>query len=299
MQDPVRKIPDTIYKPKTKCFTSSSVQFDDGTEAFDIEVVILATGYGYRFPFLDPKDPYNQPETELHTQGRHAVVTTKTSARPRSEGEQRLTVNLQYLFPLDRHIVSLSTLHPLNALLFIGLPYNIANAAGDIAQSIFAGHLIAQPERVYPTSHVTGREGWDETLARELLLKKLTAFEKRLADEGFDVHRLGHVMNVGFCNENWYQDSLIAHLQSQGLVPTHERGYVFVEPWRVRGRANMVELRYIWEEVEKLGPEEVKRWLDGVETEEEWGDLMYRLLEWGKERGIQYRHKNLSPLSFP
>ena len=43
----------------------------------------------------------------------------------------------------------------------------------------------------------------------------------------------------------------------------------------------MFELRRIWEEVEGRGVEEVKWWLDGVETEGEWADLMNRLLEWG------------------
>ena len=30
----------------------------------------------------------------------------------------------------------------------------------------------------------------------------------------------------------------------------------------------------------------MKRWLGGVETEEEWADLMDRLVKWGEEHGI-------------
>jgi hypothetical protein len=263
------------------------VRFEDGTEVFDAEVIILATGYNYRFPFLDPLDPYNQPTMELPTHGRHAVVTTNASAYSRSEGEQRLTANLIYLFPIDRQIVSLSSLHPLNALLFIGLPVPIANSPSDVAQSTFAGHLIAQPHRVYPTSYITGHEGWNETLARELLLKNLTTFENQLADEGFDVYHLGHKMNIGWYKEADYQDSLIAHLQSQGLVPPHDGDYVFVEHWRVRARGKKLQLRMIWKEIESRGEKEVKRWLDGVATEEDWADLMDRLLKWGEDHGIQ------------
>ena len=155
-----------------------------------------------------------------------------------------------------------------------------------IAQSTFVGHLIAQPDRVYPTSHITGHGGWNETLARELLLRDLTAFEGRLADEGFDVYRLGHKMNPGSYNETGYQDSLIADLQPRGLVPRQDRGYVYVELWRIRGRANLFQLQKIWIEIESRGKEEVDQWLDGVETEEEWGDLMGRLLRWGEEHGI-------------
>ena len=213
-------------------------------------------------------------------------MTTNASAHSRPEGEQRLTANLKYLFPIDRQIVSLSSLHPLNALSFIGLPFPIANAPCDIAQSLLVGHLIARPDRVYPTSHITGDEGWNETLARELLLKNLTAFENRLADEGFDVYHLGHRMDVGPYRGDDYQDSLVTYLQSLGLVPPHDRDYIFVEPWRIRGRANGIQLRKIWDEIESRGKEEVERWLDGIETEEEWADLMDRLLEWGEEHGI-------------
>ena len=146
-------------------------------------------------------------------------MTTNASAYSRPEGEQRLTANLKYLLPLDRQIVSLSSFHPLNALLFIGLPFSIANAASDVAQSVFAGHLIAHPDCVYPTSHITGRGGWNETLAREQLLKNLTVFEDQLADEGFNIYHLGHKMSIGLYNETGYQDSLIAHLQAQALIP--------------------------------------------------------------------------------
>lgn len=284
---PSDKIPNAIYKPRTKGFTPSSVQFEDGTEASDVEIVILATGYEYRFPFLDPSDPYNRPADDVLTHKRQGVVTTNASASRRSKGEERLTTNLKYVFPLDRHIVSLSPLHPLNALLFIGLTFNNAYAPSTIAQSLFAGHLISQPSRVYPTTHVTGHEGWNETSARELLLNNLTAFENRLASKGFDVYRLGHSMNLGWYTEAEYQDSLIAHLQSKGLVPERDRGYVFAEPWRTWAGKNRVRLRRIWKEVESRGQEEAMRWLDGVETEGEWADLMYRLAEWGEEHKIQ------------
>ena len=42
----------------------------------------------------------------------------------------------------------------------------------------------------------------------------------------------------------------------------------------------------IWKEIESRGEDEAKRWLEGVETEDEWADLMDRLLKWGEEHGI-------------
>lgn len=284
-EGPPWKVPHVVQKPRTKGFTPSSVQFEDDTEASDIDVVILATGYEYRLPFLDPSDPYHQPADDLSARERRTVVTTNSSAHSRSEEEPRLTENLNYLFPVDRHIVSLSPLHPLNALLFIGLQHRTLYATSDLAQSTFAGHLISHPDRVYPTSHLTGDERWNETLARELLLKNLTMLENRLADDGFNLYRLGHKMNLGWYTEEEYQDSLIAYLQCQGLVPRHD-GYIHVKSWKARVRVKMFVLRKIWKEIESRGEEEVKRWLDGVETEDEWGDLMGRVLEWGKECGI-------------
>ena len=41
-----------IIKPDIRAFTESGVVFDDGTKA-DIDVVFLATGYSFGFPFLD------------------------------------------------------------------------------------------------------------------------------------------------------------------------------------------------------------------------------------------------------
>ena len=53
-----------------------------------------------------------------------------------------------------------------------------------------------------------------------------------------------------------------------------------------RGRGNLLQLWKIWKEIEGQGGDEVGRWLDGAETEEEWGDLMDHLLKWGEEHGI-------------
>ena len=42
-----------IIKPDVKRFTESAVEFEDGTIERDIDVVFLATGYIFGFPFLD------------------------------------------------------------------------------------------------------------------------------------------------------------------------------------------------------------------------------------------------------
>lgn len=49
----------------------------------------------------------------------------------------------------------------------------------------------------------------------------------------------------------------------------------------------MLELRRIWEEIGGQEEEEVKEWLDVVETEERLAELTDWLLERGEEHGIQ------------
>ena len=42
-----------IIKPNIKRITKTGVEFDDGTVAEDIDVIIYATGYIFGFPFID------------------------------------------------------------------------------------------------------------------------------------------------------------------------------------------------------------------------------------------------------
>ena len=206
------------------------MQFEDGTEVFGVEFVILATGRNCRFPFLDSSDPYNQPSWRvLPTNGRCVIVTTNTT-HSRSEGEQWLR---QPQLPLPNR--QADRVSVLNALFFIDLPFLAANALNNIAQSVFAGHLIAHFDRVYPASRIAGQKDWNKTLVREVFLRNLTAFENWLASESFDVRHLGHRMNLGSYTDAEYQDSLITHLRTQGL-PRHDGGYIFAEPWRTKTR---------------------------------------------------------------
>ena len=42
-------------------FTKTGVEFKDGSSVDDIDVVILATGYSFGFPFLDKEVSYSFP----------------------------------------------------------------------------------------------------------------------------------------------------------------------------------------------------------------------------------------------
>lgn len=243
--------------------------FEDGTELSDLDVIILATGYQNRFPFLCDKDPYASDSTR-QSEGK-SVLITNPKAKSRPAGP--IVTNLNYVFPLDREIISLSSLHPLNALTFVGLPLPIANAPSDIVQALFVGNLIADRERLFPGS---------EEAARDALLRKLTSHEDRLREQGFDPYSLGQRL-VGVNNtELHYQEELYSFLKSRGVIPEDDRN--FVEEWRIFGRDNAILLKATWKEVERRG--EQAKWVDGIETEEEWARLLYRLVEWGQRHGF-------------
>jgi len=55
-------------------------------------------------------------------------------------------------------------------------------------------------------------------------------------------------------------------------------GKPYVEQWRRWTRQNGMLLARAWRRVAELGEE--SRWLDGVESEDDWADMMTRLAKW-------------------
>lgn len=164
-------------KPDISHFNSSGIVFVDGT-SIDPDVVLLGTGYEQRKPFLIEGDE----------------LTVDTSARNHSE---KLVTNLKYIFPLYRHILSLSSSYPTNALAFIGLPTFIANCPSDIAQSMFAAHAIVNPA-ILPE--------------RRILLQELATYESHVRAQGRDPYKNGHEM-LTKVEASDYQDNLIQFLK--------------------------------------------------------------------------------------
>ncbi|KAF9219775.1 dimethylaniline monooxygenase [Gyrodon lividus] len=235
-------------KPEISYFTPDAVVFTDGSVVSDVDSVILGTGYELRFPFLQ----------------RGGAVEVRPGA-DKAEGDSLIT-NLRYLFPLHQHIFSLSASYPVNALAFIGLPELVQNCPSDAAQSIFAAHAIANPRLL---------------ASREELLQQLKESEDTRRSEGTDPYNVGHTMLGNFNFD--YQDYLINYLRERGALP--DDGKNFVERWRRDGRGYKF-LKRGWKRVEALGQE--RKWLRGVETEEDWADLMERLDRWQKEWETQH-----------
>ena len=140
-------------------------------------------------------------------------------------------------------------------------PQLIANCPSDRAQSLFVSHAIADP-RTLPSR----TEMFSSLLERENTLRQL----------GLDPYIVGHKMQGGDSEAQQYQNRLVRYLKKVGKLP--DDGIDYVEPWRKMARNESQLLARAWQRVESTG--EQQKWLDGIETEQEWADLMYKLADW-------------------
>ena len=134
------------------------------------------------------------------------------------------------------------------------------------AQALFVAHAIADPTLVS---------------SRETLLTELAANEERLRLAGLDPAVVGHRV-VALEGEDPdaganYQDGLVRRLQDGGQWPA---GRNFTEDWRRLGRTRSWALRDAWMWLEAQDDKSADRWVEGVETEEQWVDVIKRLLKW-------------------
>ncbi|KAF9812240.1 hypothetical protein IEO21_06280 [Rhodonia placenta] len=239
-----------IRKPRISHFTSDAIVFADGTTLSDIDTVLLGTGYENRVPFLSAPHA-----STLHTDP--APTVNSSTARA-------LTNNLHYIFPLHKHIFSLAPELPPTALAFVGLPVLIANCPSDNAQGMLIAHALANASLLPP---------------REDMLAELLAREDSLRGRGYDPYLIGHRLLDGDTEAQDYQDGLVEFLKKRGVLP--DDGKKYVEPWRRTARPASMLLARAWKRVEVLG--EQSRWLEGVQTEDEWADLMARMADWQRE----------------
>ncbi|KDQ62147.1 hypothetical protein JAAARDRAFT_121811 [Jaapia argillacea MUCL 33604] len=249
--NPQPPVPGSIRKPRISHFTPTSIEFTDNTTIHTSPStpisILLGTGYELRIPFLSPSTLTVSP-----------TINSSTTS---------LTTNLRYIRPLYRHILSLDSRMPTNALAFVGLPVWIANAPSDYAQGLFIAHAIAN-HGTWPTRQEMYRE-----------LEEV--WEADLVEKGIDPFHNGHRFPTEGSAED-YQDSLITFLRSTSpipLPPTTSNPYV--ESWRRRGRDAAFLMRRGWLRAETLGIEE--EFIKGAVNEEDWARVMKRLEEWEAE----------------
>ncbi|KAI0823164.1 FAD/NAD-P-binding domain-containing protein [Trametes gibbosa] len=236
-----------IPKPRISHFTNTSVVFEDGTSLSDVDAIILGTGYQFRIPFLSP--PHS------------SVLAVDPATAHNSSTARTLISNLRYIFPLYRHIFSLAPTLPPTALTFVGLPVLVANCPSDLAQSLLVAHALANAS-VLPS--------------REEMLADLVKREETFRAEGLDPYHVGHRLISPSETDHDYQDDVVEYLKRVGALPQDGRKYV--EDWRRLGRNESRLLGRGWERLVHSGQE--REWLEGVETETQWADLLTRLAEW-------------------
>jgi hypothetical protein len=251
-------LPGVVYKPRVAAFTPTGVLFTDNTSAPHIDTVVLATGYEHRVPFL--------------SRGGLLPVVPRAA-----QTDGALSTCLRYVRPLFRHSFALDPRLPPTALAFVGLPIFVANAVASTAQALVIGHAIADAS-VLPS--------------RAAMLADLHAQEDRLRAAGLDPGEVGHRL-VSLPRDDGelrggaaYQDDLVRILQDAGRggvggVPPAGRN--FTDAWRTGSRDDAGLLRRAWDRVESEGAQAVREWIGGVETEEEWVEVMRNLVQW--ERG--------------
>jgi hypothetical protein len=239
---------------------SSSIIFADGSSVSDVDDIILGIGYDLKFPFL--------------TSGGHLPIVP-VPRDPREHADHDLSTNLRYIRPLHEHVLSLSSKYPLGSLYFIGLVTLTYYAANDMAQAMFMAHTLANPTllRMHNGSLTRSQD------ARQKYLDLLRTKEDSLRAQGFNPDVEGHHFPGPVKGAQDYQDVLVEWLKERGVQGLPEDG--FVEQWRRRAGAIHFDIGNAWRKVEALG--EQQKWLEGVTTEEEWAQLMERLVDWYKQ----------------
>ncbi|KZV66746.1 FAD/NAD(P)-binding domain-containing protein [Peniophora sp. CONT] len=250
-------IPGVVQKPALSHFTADAVVFVDGTQLTGIDIVVLATGYEERVPFL--------------TQG--GVLSVDKHRDPAKQGLD-LSTNLRYIRPVWRHIFALDPALPPTALAFVGLPIFVNNGPNSFSAGLFIAHVLANPS-LLPT--------------REELLQELRDREDASRAAGLDPEYVGHRL-IALPGEEEpaglaYSDTLIRYLQERGLAGLSgipPLGQNYTEPWRRRATQNGFTLRRAWQRIRDAGDE--AKWVKGVSTIEQWDELIGRLLEWEREQ---------------
>ncbi|KAI5476895.1 FAD/NAD P-binding domain-containing protein [Pseudohyphozyma bogoriensis] len=243
-------IPGTHYRPRISHFDGQGIVFLDGSriDTPGPTSVILGTGYRLTIPWLEPLTSVAEHTTE----------------------RRELATNERYIRPLHRHVFAVDESLPVDALAFVGLPVWIANSPSDYAQGLFIAHQFA-------SGRVVGR-------SKEDLWRVLEQEEEEVRRKGNDPFWIGHRFPTEGSAED-YQDALVARARTASPYPfpPHLANITtpYVESWRRRGRTNALLMRNGWLRAEQKGV--AKGFLEGARTEDDWVEVMERVLEWERE----------------
>ncbi|KAH7098392.1 FAD/NAD(P)-binding domain-containing protein [Auriculariales sp. MPI-PUGE-AT-0066] len=243
------------------------VMWNDGTtEKLDVDVIILATGYQLRYPFLS-EDTISVREDPS---GIFPFASDGSSLTVQSYTE-KLSHTSQAVLPLVQHVLPLD-LFPSPTLAVIGLTWRVAPFPIFEAQARFAIRIFD-----------LWREGGGAPLDLDAERSRLSTRYSILAERGGSVHaeRAWHSLEDGSPEDQQfaYRRHLIRIALDREDTQLEQEIHWAEEMYDAK-----VVLRKAWHAVEALGDGEVRQWLDGVgEGDREtamksWMGMIHRLL---------------------
>ncbi|KAI0027605.1 FAD/NAD(P)-binding domain-containing protein [Vararia minispora EC-137] len=256
--DPIPGAPD---RPRIMSLAGGVITFANGTTLARADVLLLATGYETRIPFL--------------TAG--GFLDELPRGAPRPEGV--LSTTGRYVRPLFEHVLALDTRYPPGALYLHGLPMYNPTGLTTAAQGLFMAYTLAQPELLR---------------SRVQMLRDLEEREERVRELGLDPERVGHKPTIGYgplaghLANGSYEDLLMHSLRDRGLagypgIP--QLGANFTEQWRLYVMSTGTDVLFAWnageltEGVERWN----ERWTKGRVTEKDYVKAVKGVIEWWKE----------------
>ncbi len=303
-----------IPKPRTTNFNikTKTVTFADGSEE-KVYHCILATGYEVDFPFFEG-DPSSVPLAYLPK-----FNLPKSLSSPVDINSKALRNSTWGVAPLAHHIfpfpgfaqtsrsLSLSSLlhlsskssaPPPTSLAFVGLPVGVAPLPLVERQARAALAAFANPSAI-------SKKMWDAEARAQLNRREALKAEFIKGGGSPEPARVEEYiskewMRIAEDAQFEYRDALDEFTRvlyaSQGETKTPQPALQKTKPWEREMYAQKVPMRTAWRALEARG--EAEKWLAGVglgesigeggkrrTPEEEWVDLMRRVLIWWESEG--------------
>lgn len=227
------------------------VLFEDGTSESGIDHCILATGYEHSLPFLGPS------------------LLEHAMPPPIPPIPAKLYNSKFHIFPVAKQIFPLVTAFPPSSLALLVLPYRIIPFPAVEAQMRAVLKVFAEPSSLNPT---------DAALDVVSRYEELRAI---VGDNEAAIARLWHKLEGP--EQFDYMDDLHKFAGGEFAGPEWE-----VPAWVRELWTHKIALRAEWKDIVKAG--EAEKWVAGVgeaggeEGNQQWADLMRRVLRRGAER---------------
>jgi hypothetical protein len=227
----------------------------DGTTLEGIDLVVLATGYRIHCPFLQaPVMKIGYPTLNDDGIG--------------GNSENILYNSGNHMFPLARHLFPIQPSLPLGTLFFFGLPRPIVPFPLTEAQALVISSVLSDPVTIDMEAEVENVKNRENHL--------LEIFNGDVKEVAVEWHKLPGDLQFDYREELLILVGLNSEVKKQ--VPT----------WQRRVYMKKRALKAAWKEIVNAGKEEEVCKDVGIRGEEEWVELMDRLIQRGESPTVEY-----------